>query len=83
MIGAHWQYIFALHSAQVVGQQFYPSMPDMIHCAAELCAWSSDCTIVAPYGFGHSAYGDYSVVYLVFSAKIGRFSLYSVFFNTS
>ena len=30
-------------------------------------------SIVAPYGFGHSAYGEYSVVYSVFWAKIGRF----------
>ncbi len=30
-------------------------------------------TILAPYGFGHSAYGEYSVVYSVFWAKIGRF----------
>ncbi len=33
---------------------------------------SASC-IVAPYAFGHSAYGEYSVVYSVFWAKIGRF----------
>ena len=29
--------------------------------------------IVAPYGFGHSAYSVYSVVYSVFLAEIGHF----------